>query len=165
MIEGREKQRGMALCNGPPERIAINHDDYHAEHIGRTRDGRQFFVTTLFEPRTDDSPGCEYVARFLFDLAGNLVESEIQGFGPRATMDEERRRQEGPASSHRSSVYPVVSTWRWATTGRRSLKSQGYTIACIGKWHLGPVSCPSTRQGFDCYLEIPYNDTTGKKPG
>ena len=29
-----------------PERIPIAHDDYHAKHVGRTPDGRQFFLTT-----------------------------------------------------------------------------------------------------------------------
>ena len=32
-----------------PELIAIDHDDYHAEHVGRLPDGRQFFLTTPFE--------------------------------------------------------------------------------------------------------------------
>ena len=33
-----------------PEKIAINHDDYHAEHIGRTKLGHQFFLTAPFVP-------------------------------------------------------------------------------------------------------------------
>ena len=33
------------MGDGRPELIAINHDDYHAEHVGRTADGRQFFLT------------------------------------------------------------------------------------------------------------------------
>jgi len=39
------------------------------------------------------------------------------------------------------------------------LKAQGYTTACIGKWHLGdqPEFLP-TRQGFDYFLGIPYSD-------
>ena len=45
-----------------PEKIAIAHDDYHAEHVGRTRDGRQFFVTTPFVPH-----GREFIAVYLFD--------------------------------------------------------------------------------------------------
>jgi arylsulfatase A len=39
------------------------------------------------------------------------------------------------------------------------LKEQGYTTACIGKWHLGdqPDFLP-TRQGFDHYFGIPYSN-------
>src|SRR5688500_7198055 len=31
-----------------PKLVAINHDDHHARHVGRTEDGRQFFLTTPF---------------------------------------------------------------------------------------------------------------------
>ena len=55
------------MKEGKPELIAINHDDYHAEHIGKLPDGRQFFLTTPFEPaHSIEEPGCEYVALFLF---------------------------------------------------------------------------------------------------
>ena len=39
------------------------------------------------------------------------------------------------------------------------LKEQGYSTACIGKWHLGdqPQFMP-TRQGFDFYYGIPYSN-------
>jgi hypothetical protein len=77
----------------PPELIAINHDDYHAEHVGRTRDGRQFFLTTPFEPALGEESGGEYVALFVFDDGGNLIEAKIDDFGPRKTVDEEKRRR------------------------------------------------------------------------
>lgn len=70
-----------------PELIAIDHDDYHAEHVGRTADGRQFFLTTPFEPGGD-----EFVALFLFDAAGRLLDAQIDNFGPRETMDQAARR-------------------------------------------------------------------------
>lgn len=47
------------------------------------------------------------------------------------------------------------------------LKTQGYSTACIGKWHLGdqPEFLP-TRQGFDYYFGIPYsNDMFIEKRG
>jgi len=75
----------------PPKLIAINHDDYHAEHIGRTADGRQFFLTALFEPAVGGAEGCEYVALFLFDPEGRLVDHKIESFGPRALMDNDKR--------------------------------------------------------------------------
>jgi len=80
------------VTTGSPALIAINHDEYHAEHVGRTPDGRQFFLTTPFEPALDDNPGREYVALFVFTADGALADARIESFGPRATMDDERRR-------------------------------------------------------------------------
>ncbi|WP_309114289.1 hypothetical protein [Saccharothrix sp.] len=77
---------------GAPDLVAIDHDDYHAEHVGRTADGRQFFLTTPFEPATADDPGNEFVALFLFDAAGRLLEARIDELGPRATLDAKHRR-------------------------------------------------------------------------
>ncbi|MEZ5974984.1 MAG: hypothetical protein R3E96_09135 [Planctomycetota bacterium] len=42
------------------------------EHIGHTQDGRQFFLTTPFEPAIEGSAGCEYIALYLFD-AGRAI--------------------------------------------------------------------------------------------
>lgn len=78
---------------GPPKLIAIEHDDYHARHVGRTRDGRQFFLTTPFEPAIAGRPGGEFVAFFLFDSSGQLLSAKIDSFGPRASMDREKRRE------------------------------------------------------------------------
>ena len=51
------------MSGGPPALIAIDHDDYHAEHVGRTADGRQFFLTTPFEPGGGPQiPSEEFVA-------------------------------------------------------------------------------------------------------
>jgi len=71
----------------PPSLIAIDHDDYHAEHIGHTADGRQFFLTTPFVPLGD-----EFVALFLFDRAGQLIDAKVDNFGPRDTLDDNARR-------------------------------------------------------------------------
>ena len=48
-----------------------------------------------------------------------------------------------------------------------ALKTEGYTTACIGKWHLGdqPPHLP-TAHGFDEYFGIPYsNDMANKRRG
>lgn len=79
------------MSHTAPELIAINHDDYHAEHVGTTSDGRQFFLTTPFEPALGTNPGCEFIALYLFDSSGRLVDSKIENLGPRATMSHEKR--------------------------------------------------------------------------
>ncbi|WP_461535171.1 hypothetical protein [Spongorhabdus nitratireducens] len=76
-----------------PEKIAINHDNYHAEHIGKTKDGSQFFLTTPFEPAYPNKEGCEYIALFLFDADGNLTNSKIDAMGPRGSYDDDERRE------------------------------------------------------------------------
>jgi hypothetical protein len=76
----------------PPRLIAINHDEYHAEHVGRTPDGRQFFLTTPFEPAIGGKAGCEYIALFFFDKDGGFLQAKIESFGPRASQDDVRRR-------------------------------------------------------------------------
>lgn len=76
----------------PPDLLAIDPDDHHARHVGRTADGRQFFLTTPFEPPMRRRPGNEFVALFLFDRQGKLIEAKIDQFGPRRTMDEAKRR-------------------------------------------------------------------------
>lgn len=76
---------------GPPSRVAIDHDDYHAEHVGRTSDGRQFFLTTPFVAAMGDE-GQEFVALYLFDADGRFLEALIDAFGPRDRMDREARR-------------------------------------------------------------------------
>src|SRR5258708_5908691 len=80
------------MTTEPPSHIAIDHDDYHAEHVGRTSDGRQFFLTTPFEPATGGRTGEEFVALYPFDDDGKLLEAQIDSFGPRASMKEEARR-------------------------------------------------------------------------
>jgi hypothetical protein len=84
--------RWIHVSNGCPELIAIDHDDYHAEHVGHTFDGRQFFLTTPFVPAIGSHKGSEYVALFLFDGEGNLLDAKIDDFGPRDTLDDAQRR-------------------------------------------------------------------------
>ncbi|HEY9716255.1 MAG TPA: hypothetical protein V6C69_02205 [Trichormus sp.] len=78
---------------GAPEVLVIDHDDYDAQYVGRTADGRQFFLTTPFLPARDPSAGNEFVALFLFDGKGDLLEAKIDEFGPRAMLDLERRKE------------------------------------------------------------------------
>lgn len=79
--------------DGAPEIIAINNDDYHAKHVGRIADGRQFILTTPFEPAIGGRKGSEYVALYLFDADGKFLEAKIEDFGPRAALDDSKRRE------------------------------------------------------------------------
>ncbi|GEM_PF-384505 len=78
---------------GYPETFPICHDDYHAKHIGWTADGRQFFLTTPFVPARGEDPGCEFIALFLFDRTGKLIEAKIDELGPRAIVHEDEARR------------------------------------------------------------------------
>src|SRR5215471_3756344 len=75
-----------------PELIAIEHDDYHAKHIGSLPDGRQFFLTTPFVPAIGGNAGREFVALYLFDKNGRFLEARIDDMGTRAELDEQRAR-------------------------------------------------------------------------
>lgn len=61
----------------------IAHDDYHAELVGRAADGRQFFITTPFGSATYGQTSTEFVARYLFDAEGALVDATIVPLGAR----------------------------------------------------------------------------------
>jgi hypothetical protein len=63
-----------------------------AEYVGRTADGKQFFVTTPFIPALGQEEGCEFLAVYLFDLQGNILEARIDNLGPRTKLDRERAR-------------------------------------------------------------------------
>jgi len=82
------------MAKGPPKTIALNHDEYQAEHVGRLADGRQFFLTTPFVPAVEvgSATGREFIALYVFDKAGQLQSATIDDFGPRVTLDEVARR-------------------------------------------------------------------------
>lgn len=71
---------------GPPNLVAVDHDDYHAEYVGWTKDGRQFFLTAPLVPGER-----EFIALYVFDDAGRLVSAAIDDLGPRETVDEVAR--------------------------------------------------------------------------
>jgi hypothetical protein len=75
-----------------PKLIAIDHDDYHASHVGRLSDGRQFFLTTPFVPAIGGGAGREFIALFLFDKQGRFLEARIDDLGARAELDKQYAR-------------------------------------------------------------------------
>jgi hypothetical protein len=80
------------MTKGPPALIAIDRDDQCARHVGRMLDGRQFFITAPFVPALDGE-GREFIALYLFDQQGNLLEARIDDLGPRAQVDRARANQ------------------------------------------------------------------------
>ena len=74
-----------------PDIVAIDPDDYLARHVDRTSDSRQFFLTTPFVPAAGGE-GREFLALYLFDADGRLLETQIDDLGTRAGLDEEGAR-------------------------------------------------------------------------
>ena len=77
----------------PPSLISIDHDDYHAEHVGHTTDGRQFFLTSPFVPATGKDTGREFIALYFFDHEGKFLEAHIDDLGARAGLDPDHTRR------------------------------------------------------------------------
>ena len=77
----------------PPSLIALDHDDYHANRVGRLKNGLQVFVTTPFVPALGDEIGREFLAVYLFDANGKLVEARIDDLGPRSELDRDQARR------------------------------------------------------------------------
>lgn len=111
-------------AGGRPTRIAINHDDYKAKHVGHTADGRQFFLTMPFDTGTEAAGGArEFVALYIFDAAGTFLEAKIDAVGGGAQTDPTvgktvyatRLRQLGKVTFDRIVVAPF-SVMRFHTT-------------------------------------------------
>jgi hypothetical protein len=80
------------MAKGPPKSVALANDDYSAKYVGRTADGRQFFLTNSFVPAIGGDLGREFLALYLFDKNGALVDAQIEDLGARAHLDEDAAR-------------------------------------------------------------------------
>jgi hypothetical protein len=83
----------MSPQSRPPDLVTIDHDDYHASRIGHTGNGRQFFVTTPFVPALASQAGREFLAVYIFDENGDLLDARIDDLGPRSTLNRTEARQ------------------------------------------------------------------------
>ena len=70
-----------------PEYFAIDPDDYHARYTGWTKDGRQIFLTEPFVPAIGGKEGAEFIALFIFDDEGNLIQDAIASLGSRSSIN------------------------------------------------------------------------------
>lgn len=86
-------KEGDLMITGKPNKLKINHDDYHAKYIGKSKKRKQFFLTTPFEPAIGGSKGNEFIALFIFDRKGHIEDSTIDEFGPRGSFDEALRKK------------------------------------------------------------------------
>jgi hypothetical protein len=81
------------MARGAPKTVTLDHDDYAAQYVGATKDGRQFFLTTPFVPASQvgSDTGREFLALYLFDKAGTLLDASIDDLGPRSRLDKQAR--------------------------------------------------------------------------
>ncbi len=70
----------------PPKQLVIPYDDYHGKYVGRTSSGKQFFITTPFLFDMSGGSGREFVAFYLFDSTGVLIDAVIDELGTRADL-------------------------------------------------------------------------------
>ena len=74
----------------------------------------------------------------------------------------------GMCSNKRRVLFPDSASGlpKGEVTIAEALKAQGYTTACVGKWHLGhlPPHLP-TNNGFDSYFGIPYSNDMDRVAG
>jgi arylsulfatase A-like enzyme len=74
----------------------------------------------------------------------------------------------GMCSSKRRVLFPdsALGLPEDEITIAEALKAEGYTTACVGKWHLGhlPPYLP-TNNGFDSYFGIPYSNDMDRVGG
>lgn len=81
------------MDDNAPKLIRINHDEYSARYIGQIADGRQFFLTNPFIPADRNyEGGCEFIALYIFDSDGELLDAKIDNLGERKNVDEENAR-------------------------------------------------------------------------
>ena len=92
MKEDKRKMKIIIMNDEIPKLIRINHDEYAAKYVGQITDGRQFFLTNPFVPANKNNEGCEFIALYIFDADGNLLDAKIDNLGPREKVDEENAR-------------------------------------------------------------------------
>src|SRR5262245_11352189 len=104
-----------------PKLIAIDHDEFHASRVGRTLTGLQVFITTPFVPAVGGEPERNFLAIYLFDAKGTLVEARIDELGRHPQFDQEqalvgqRTSELGPLVYCRIEVQPFAIE-RFGTT-------------------------------------------------
>ncbi len=68
-------------------RITITPDDYHIRCAGRTRDGRQVFVTADLEYDAAASRTTDFIVVYTWDRAGDFMDAQVTTLGVRGEYD------------------------------------------------------------------------------
>ena len=76
----------------PPSTIALDTDEYHARYVGHTLDGLQIFITAPFIPASIGEPGRVFVAVYLFNSTGTLIEARIDDLGSQPLEDQTQQK-------------------------------------------------------------------------
>jgi hypothetical protein len=136
------------MGKGPPKAVALDPDDYTAEYVGRTGDGRQFFLTTPFIPAEEDgtAAGREFLALYVFDKAGRLQSATIDDLGPRATMDNASR------VARRDALLASLGATRY-----RRIKVVPFRIEMFGV-EFGFIARPPEEEGEDWRVTVEPGD-------
>lgn len=80
------------MSKRPPAFIALDPDDAYAKYVGNTADGRCFFLTKPYVPAPPGKPEHDYLALYLFDEDGGLLEARIEDLGLRTQVDVNQAR-------------------------------------------------------------------------
>lgn len=83
----------------PPEKLTIPHDDYHGKYVGKSMDGKQFFLTTPFTYDEDLAKSHEFLALYVFNADGDLIDHSIKNLGSRTSMVGARNAQILPGNT------------------------------------------------------------------
>jgi hypothetical protein len=134
------------MATGPPKTVTVGHDDYSARYVGRTADGRQFFLTNPFVPALGTNPGREFIALYLFDKDGALVGAQIEDLGTRAELDEEQ------ASARQSALLESLGPVRYC-----AVQVAPFTIERFGV-EFGFVPQPPEEPGEDWCVTVEPGD-------
>ncbi len=92
----------------PPEKLVVPHDDYHCKYVGKMTNGQQFFLTTPFTYAEDLAKAQEFVALYLFNADGDLIDHKINNLGNRASLVGEQNAKILPGNVMEET--PVVQT-------------------------------------------------------
>src|SRR5262249_56886979 len=75
-----------------PMFVALDHDDAFAKYVGNLADKRQFFLTKPYLPAPPGQQEHDYLALYIVDEDGALLEARIEDLGLRDKVDVEKAR-------------------------------------------------------------------------
>lgn len=80
------------MSKRPPAFVALDHDDAYAKYVGTLADKRQFFLTKPYLPAPPGKSEHDFLALYIFDEYGALLDARIEDLGPRDKVDVNKAR-------------------------------------------------------------------------